>query len=101
MVVAGDRQHPAKGAAAGRIAVLQRIAAAVDPGPLPYQMAKTPSLLAPGNNPICWLPHTAQWRPSSSLIAGWNVMWAALEKSPRAPQRLIEAAERRAAIIRR
>ncbi len=44
------------------------------PGPLPYQIANTPSYLAPGNRPICWLPHTAV-APSSSLIAGWKWMW--------------------------
>ena len=44
------------------------------PGPLPYQIAKTPAYLAPGNSPICWLPHT-EVAASSSLIAGWNWMW--------------------------
>ena len=43
VVVAHQRQHPAPGRRAGEIGVLERVAGAVDAGPLPYQMPNTPS----------------------------------------------------------
>src|SRR5207302_1701652 len=53
------------------------------PGPLPYQIANTPSCLAPGNRRICCVPQTAV-AASSSLIAGWNLIWLRSRKR-RAP----------------
>jgi len=43
------------------------------PGPLPYHMALTPSYLAPGKMPTCWLPHTAV-AAMSSLMPDWKWM---------------------------
>src|SRR4030095_3419343 len=43
------------------------------PGPLPYQIENTPSTLAPGNRPTCWVPHTAV-AARSSLMPGWKWM---------------------------
>ena len=67
------------------------------PGPLPYHMAKTPSYLAPGNRLTCWVPQTAV-APSSSLIAGLKADVVLFDKAAGAPQRLVEPAQRRAAI---
>ncbi len=44
------------------------------PGPLPYHMPKTPSYLAPGNMPTCWVPQMAL-AARSSLTPGWNFTW--------------------------
>ena len=41
------------------------------PGPLPYQMAKTPSCLAPGKSPTCCVPQSAV-AAVSSLTPGWK-----------------------------
>ena len=68
------------------------------PGPLPYHMAKTPSYCAPGNRPTCWLPQTAVAR-QVLVDARLEVdMVASSRNFLRLPQRLIEPAERRAAI---
>ena len=69
MVVAGQHQHAAMGRGAGGVAVLQRIAAAVDPRPLAVPDREHAVIFGAGNSPICWLPHTAV-AASSSLIAG-------------------------------
>src|SRR5207253_3683655 len=47
--------------------------------PLPYQMPNTPSTLAPGNMPTCWLPQTAV-AARSSLRPGANSMSCCLRK---------------------
>lgn len=46
------------------------------PGPLPYQMPKTPSnLLVPcGEKPNCWVPQSAV-AASSSFTPGWKTMF--------------------------
>ena len=47
------------------------------PGPLPYQMPKTPSnLLVCGYRSSCCEPHTAV-AASSSFTPGWNTMFCA------------------------
>ena len=98
MIVAGDRQHAAVRRGAGRIGVLAtRRAERSTPGPLPYQMPNTPSTLAPGNSPTCWLPHTAV-AARSSLSPGWKAMSCACRNDLRAPQRVVVHAERRTAI---
>ena len=67
------------------------------PGPLPYHMEKTPSYLAPLNRLTCWMPHTAV-AASSSLMPGWNWIVRSRAELLRAPQRLVQRAQRRAAI---
>jgi hypothetical protein len=47
------------------------------PGPLPYHMENTPSTLAPGNRPVCWVPQTMV-APRSSFRPGVNSMPEAL-----------------------
>ena len=69
------------------------------PGPLPYQMPNTPSnLLVPGGEkPSCCVPHNAV-AANSSFTPGWNTMFCAFRYFAAFPQRLVVAAERRAAV---
>ena len=67
------------------------------PGPLPYQSANTPSYLAPGNSPTCCEPQTAV-AARSSLMPGLEDDAALLQELARLPQRLVQPAQRRAAI---
>jgi hypothetical protein len=66
---------------------------------LPYHIAKTPSTFAPSYIVTCCVPQMAVAR-RSSLSPGWKLIVRALEELLRLPQRLVEAAERRAAIAR-
>src|SRR5690606_33068068 len=50
------------------------------PGPLPYHMPDTPSLVAPSNMLICWVPHV-DVAASSSLTPGWKWVWLAFRYS--------------------
>ncbi len=97
MIVAGQRQHAAVGRGAGRVAVLQRVAAAVDPRPLAVPDRKDAVIFGAGEQPdLLAAPH----RGGGQLLVDrrLKLYMVALDKAARAPQRLVERAERRAAI---
>ena len=97
MVVAGQRQHAAMRRGAGRVAVLQRVAAAVDPRPLAVPDREHAVIFGAGEQPdLLAAPH----RGGGQLLVDRRLELdvVALDKAARAPQRLVEPAERRAAI---
>ena len=51
VVVAGEQQHPAMRRRAGGVAVLERVAAAVDPGPLAVPHGKDAVVFGAGEQP--------------------------------------------------
>src|ERR1700731_3404233 len=67
------------------------------PGASPYQMPNTPSTLAPGNRPTCWLPHPAVGGTTLVDPGGEAVVFF---PAPRValPPRPVVGPERRAAI---
>ena len=67
------------------------------PGPLPYHIANTPSTFAARYRLTCCVPQTAV-AARSSFTPGLELDVRAIEELLRLPQRLVEAAERRAAI---
>ena len=67
------------------------------PGPLPYQTPKTPSYLPSPRSSACCEPQSAV-AASSSLRPGWKTMSFASKPLLGAPEVLVEAADRRAAI---
>ena len=94
MVVAGQRQHPAIGRGAGRIAVLQRVAAAVDPRPLAVPHGKHAVIFGAGKQvQLLAAPHRRRRQLLVDRRLEFEVV--ALDKAAGAPQRLVEA--RRAA----
>jgi hypothetical protein len=66
---------PPCGAVPAMLACLNTSEQRSTPGPLPYQMPKTPSyFLFAGSNSICCVPHTAV-AASSSFTPGWKTTW--------------------------
>ena len=73
VIVAGEHQHAAIFGGAGRVGVLEHVAAAVHAGPLPYHMENTPSYLASLNRLSCCVPQI-EVAARSSFTPGWNLM---------------------------
>ena len=97
MVVAGQRQHAAMRRGAGRVAVLQRVAAAVDPRPLAVPDREDAVIFGAGKQPDL-LAAPDRGRGQLLVDRRLELDVVALDKAARAPQRLVERAERRAAI---
>ena len=62
---------PPWAAVPARLACLKTSMVRSTPGPLPYQMAKTPSCFAPGKSPTCCVPQSAV-AAVSSFTPGWK-----------------------------
>src|SRR5665213_1214261 len=92
VVVAGDRQHPAMGRGAGRIAMLQRVAAAVDAGALAVPDREDAVIVRAGEEADLL---AAPDRGRADLLVDLRLELdvVAVEKPPRAPQRLVEPAQ--------
>jgi hypothetical protein len=67
------------------------------PGPLPYHIETRRRTSRPGKRLTCCVPQMAV-AARSSLTPGWNLMWWASRCFFALPQRLVEPAQRRAAI---
>ena len=77
VIVARDGEHAAVGCAVpAQLAWRSTSSERSTPGPLPYQMPNTPSTVAPGNRPTCWLPHTAVAAGLRSARAGSGCRFA-------------------------
>src|SRR5580700_10419312 len=97
MVVAGDCQDPAVGRGAGRIRVLQGIAAAVDSRPLAIPDREDAVVLRAGKEPDL-LAAPDGGRAQLLVDRRLELDVIAVEKPPCAPQRLVEPAQGRAAV---
>jgi hypothetical protein len=97
MVVAGNDQHAAMLREPAALAWRKTSPQRSTPGPLPYHRPNTPSYLAPGNRPTCWLPQTVV-AAMSSLMPGWKVMWCSARCALAFHRPRIEIAERAAAV---
>ena len=97
VVVAGQQQHPAVARRPGRIAVLQRIAAAVDPGPLAVPHGKDAVVFGAGKEPQLL---AAPDRRRRHLLVDRRLKAdvVALDEAARTPQRLVERAQGRPAV---
>src|SRR3954454_14885919 len=85
------------GRGTGRVAVLQRVAAAIDARPLAVPDGENAVVFRPGKQADLL---AAPYRRRGQLLVDrrLELEMVALDKAARAPQRLVEPAERRAAI---
>ncbi len=99
VVVAGEQQHPAMRRRAGGIAVLQRVAAAVDPRSLGVPHGKDAIVFGAGEQTELL---AAPYRGGRELFVDRRLKAdvVVFDKAARAPQRLVEPAQRRTAIAR-
>src|SRR5579862_3819291 len=92
MVVAGQYQHPAQRRRTGGVAVLQRVAAAVDPRPLAVPHREDAIVFGAGEQPdLLAAPHRSRRQFLVDRRLELDVV--ALDKTPGIPQRLVKAAQ--------
>src|SRR4051794_13922276 len=97
MIVAGERQHAAVLRSAGGVRVLEDVAAAIDAGALAVPHRED-AVVARLGKKVELLRAPDRRRGQVFVDARLEADVVTLEMRPRAPQRLVEAAERRAAI---
>ena len=99
VIVAGEASTPPCRRLPAALACLSTSIERSTPGPLPYQMPNTPSTLAPGTDRPAGCPTPRSRRGPRSARAG-NGCRARARCACALPQRVVVAAERRAAIAR-
>ena len=99
VVVAREHQHAAVLRGAGGVGVLEHVAAAVDARALAVPHAEDAVVVRAGNMLSCCVPQI-DGRGEVFVDAGLELDVVRFEVRLRAPQRLVEAAERRAAVAR-
>jgi hypothetical protein len=97
MVVAGQHQHTAMLGNAGRVAMLEYVTTAVDPGPLAVPHGEH-AVVARAREQVGLLAAPYRRRAQLFVDAGLEVDVVFLQVIARIPQALVQTAQRRAAI---